>query len=893
MTLPELLIAVTIIGLIITVLSSALIVTMRQESSTEGRLNVARAEQNIGMWLPGDLASAATVSTDPMATPCGTDTCPDFGLGAGSNALLISWSVQNQGTSDPPTFTYTNVSYFFSQAPDGSFMLTRIECTNSGSGWSCASNTVLKDLPGPPGGEVWEPGVTVPSWVIQVSQPLEADAVDESDVVVGDAEAKNAKRVVVTVHGGGSSDGAGGGSNTISITAGGTNRNIIDAQSVQGAPSFVEARSRCGGPLTLVVDESQSITSTYIGTVRAGVKDFVTALAGTPVKLQIVAFNDRARALNTTGEWHTYWDMTDEDQVDDLLALIDNTTYGIKIGGGGGSGYTNWEEGLFHSFRNEDGSVAQVVPEKWVFFTDGVPNRDRQSTSFRNGALPAQPEPSAAGWGTPNTGTAYNQIAFNRANFFATWARSSVRLIGVAVGPEVTNNSQWVANPGAGYHMEYQVAGGWTYEERSTFTYQGNYWSRTNFTPQHQYYYEARYQKRNSSTSAWYFVNKATYDTTSPTSNRRDVGWSAIDRTTYDSINSGSHSSETDGVRRTSTWTTITTTEYNTRNTTIDESDGYRMLPNGGTNPWINITKAQYDANNYLSNSNDGYTTGWTTGTINKARYDAANTTADESDGFRRTNPSGSWVAITVDQYNAANTTSDESDGVRRLGNGTWATISQSEYDANNTSSGEGDGYREVKTYSAPYTAYDPLVGSSIPNNQIIGRLIAGGDNYVPAIPSGTTYSNVAEANLYTSTNWSQLGNALKAVALGECGGTLTLQTRLNGAPAADPFSYQNTEQYSASGEALVIPQTVVRTNRQLTTGTFDFDISDGLHRDIVVLPNNLADLGSYSHVSWSCRAGVTDRPFTVVDIPDSTWKGIRVEVGANEAVSCTQTVTK
>ena len=36
-----------------------------------------------------------------------------------------------------------------------------------------------------------------------------------------------------------------------------------------------------------------------------------------------------------------------------------------------------------------------------------------------------------------------------------------------------------------------------------------------------------------------------------------------------------------------------------------------------------------------------------------------------------------------------------------------------------------------------------------------------------------------------------------------------------------------------------------------------------------------------------------TDRPFTVVDIPDSTWKGIRVEVGANEAVSCTQTVTK
>jgi prepilin-type N-terminal cleavage/methylation domain-containing protein len=835
MTLPELLIAVTIIGLIVTVLSSALIVTMRQESSTEGRLNVARAEQNIGMWLPGDLASAATVSTDPMATPCGADACPDFGLGPGSNALLISWSVQNQGSSDPPTFTYTNVSYFFSQAPDGSFMLTRIECTNAGSGWSCATNTVLTDLPGPPGGEPWEPGVTVPSWVIQVSQPLEADAVDESDVVVGDTDAKNAKRVVVTVHGGGSSDGAGGGSNTISITAGGTNRNVIDAQSVQGAPSFVEARSRCGGPLTLVVDESQSITSAHIGTVRAGVKQFVTALAGTPVKLQIVAFNDRARALNTTGEWHTYWDMTDEQQVDDLLALIDDPTHGIKIGGGGGSGYTNWEEGLFHSFRNEDGSVAQIVPEKWVFFTDGVPNRDRQSATYRNGALPAQPEPSAPGWGATNTGTAYNQVAFNRANFFATWARSSVRLIGVAVGPEVTNNSTWVANPAAGYHMLYEASAGWVWEERSTFTYQER--------------------------SSWDEEERSTW--------------------TYQRLSGG-------------VWVSTTKSTYHSNNTVPGDSDGWRRSnPSGG---WVDMTQSQFHANNTTNDESDGVrrddpSGSWTNTT--KARYDINNVTANDSDGVRRTNPSGSWVSITEAEYNARNVTSDESDGVRRTGNGTWTTITQSEYNSLNQSSGESDGYRETKVYASPYTAYDPLVGSSVPNNQIIGRLIAGGDNYVPAVPSGDSYSNVAEANLYTSSNWSQLGNALKAVALGECGGTLTLQTRLNGAPAADPFSYQNTEQYSASGEALVIPQTVVRTNRQLTTGTFDFDISDGLHRDIVVLPNNLADLGSYSHVSWSCRAGVTDRPFTLVDIPDSTWKGIRVEVGANEAVSCIQTVAK
>ena len=65
MTLPELLIAVTVIGLIVTVLASSLIVTIRSRSSTEGRLNVARAEQTIGMWLPADLASADEVSDLP------------------------------------------------------------------------------------------------------------------------------------------------------------------------------------------------------------------------------------------------------------------------------------------------------------------------------------------------------------------------------------------------------------------------------------------------------------------------------------------------------------------------------------------------------------------------------------------------------------------------------------------------------------------------------------------------------------------------------------------------------------------------------------------------------------------------------------------------------------
>ncbi len=69
--------------------------------------------------------------------------------------------------------------------------------------------------------------------------------------------------MIVSINGGGDAAGAGGGINQISITAGGTVRTSIDANSVQGAPSFTEAFSRCGGPMTLVVDESGSIGSCH------------------------------------------------------------------------------------------------------------------------------------------------------------------------------------------------------------------------------------------------------------------------------------------------------------------------------------------------------------------------------------------------------------------------------------------------------------------------------------------------------------------------------------------------------------------------------------------------------------------------------------------------------
>jgi len=148
MTLVELVISVSLLGLITAVISTAIIVTLRQQDNTDGRLNVARAEQSISMWIPADLSSASTVDTSPAASPCRATVCDDV--------LMLSWTTVTAGGGS----VETNVSYHFAPSPDGlTYELSRVECTSNGGGWSCSTQVVLRDLPGPPGGADFVPGV--------------------------------------------------------------------------------------------------------------------------------------------------------------------------------------------------------------------------------------------------------------------------------------------------------------------------------------------------------------------------------------------------------------------------------------------------------------------------------------------------------------------------------------------------------------------------------------------------------------------------------------------------------------------------------------------------------------------------------------------------------------
>ena len=87
---------------------------------------------------------------------------------------------------------------------------------------------------------------------------------------------------------------------------------------------------------------------------------------------------------------------------------------------------------------------------------------------------------------------------------------------------------------------------------------------------------------------------------------------------------------------------------------------------------------------------------------------------------------------------------------------------------------------------------------------------------------------------------------------------------------------------------------TFVTTNQQFHTGTFDFAVPNGEFITVDVLPQNYSELIGYTPGAWTCRAGNADRPFTVIDNPEGgIWKGVRVKVAANEAVSCALSVTR
>ena len=424
MTLIELLVSVLVIGSIATVLAATLTVTFRQQGDTQGRLDVARWGQSLAMWLPSDLASATDVSAAEADSPCPSAECT-----FGSNALLLKW---NDGTGE------TTLSYRYGPAGDGrSFILTRVECT----GGACSSIVVLRDLSPPvddDGNPVpWNPGDPVPDEVIDVTIPLDVIASDPDGATDGSTRAQ---RVIVNVNGAPGADGVDR-SSSVSFTAGGASIGSLPPATFSG-PTFLQAHSGCGGPVTLIVDESGSIGGTNMARVRTGVRSFIEAFEGTPTRLQIITFDTRSATLGaTSGSWNRFFDLAEPA---DIVSLIGPTGTGGYVGTLSSNGGTNWEDALHRAFYSSTGQTYDQLgnpnaptPELVVFFTDGVPTFDRTYDNSDSSPVGPSSIPSRFNYSTDGSGASYGSAfsprGWYRADYIVDQFRD-IRMIGVGVG---------------------------------------------------------------------------------------------------------------------------------------------------------------------------------------------------------------------------------------------------------------------------------------------------------------------------------------------------------------------------------------------------------------------------------------------------------------------------
>ena len=170
MTLPELLISIVVLGVVLSVLMAGVSVTLRQGADTSGRIDVARWEQNLGMWLPDDLSSASTITVDPGDSPCGAPSCPGVGTLGGSNVLMLAW-IENGET--------TTVSYRYREDATAPSACSASICTGGSllappacsaicrrpwTRWATRSH--------------WSPGDLVPANIIEVDVPSAVGPVD-------------------------------------------------------------------------------------------------------------------------------------------------------------------------------------------------------------------------------------------------------------------------------------------------------------------------------------------------------------------------------------------------------------------------------------------------------------------------------------------------------------------------------------------------------------------------------------------------------------------------------------------------------------------------------------------------------------------------------------------
>ena len=387
MTLVELLITVTILGIIMTSLSAAMIVILRSERPIKDHLSESKDITFLQAWIPNDLASASSRNIDPLYQPSSRTTLP------GTNVLTLDRAdISTSGIT-----TNYIVSYRYVSVGD-EWQLQRYEIRNVG----LATQTIIKvgvahQLASPP--PTWNP----------TQSPVHAVSVTSRNQVV----LRPIGEDVQVTFGSGEEFTTGG--------AGLSSQDQLPTDYTGGIIDPSAPPTRCGGTVTVVLDTSSSIPAQGGATslVNAAL-GFIDAFSGTPTYLRIVGFDVSAYSYypTTAGQYVNILNPTAA--LTAMRTKVDNQDLSTARWGGG----TNWEDGLWQAFRTTSGTAFSQLPELVVFISDGEPNRNRTNT--------------------PNDGDArFNTSDLSRAVTAANYGRGTgARIVGILVGSDASTTNQ-------------------------------------------------------------------------------------------------------------------------------------------------------------------------------------------------------------------------------------------------------------------------------------------------------------------------------------------------------------------------------------------------------------------------------------------------------------------
>ncbi len=400
-TLPELMITMTISGIILASICAAFMVILRSVPQAKERVAISKDISFVQTWLPVDLASASETYTDPVYSPATSISLP------GTNALTIKRFDISGGTAKQyfVAYRYVNVA--------DEWQLVRYEIRNAGTAEETVGRVgVAHELPPPPPG--WTPDMK-PDHALEVKS--------RNQVVL-----KPIGEDVIVTFGNGEQFATGGaGLSEDEFLPSDPNLGFIDPS----APP-----SRCGGTITLVLDTSGSVPANNGGVqLENAATEFIDLFKGTPVRMNVVGFDRAAYRMYPTVEG-TFFSLLnpspDITAARNRITVIDNRdgnwnqslpdsplVDGIhwdQVGSG-----TNWESGLHMPFFTAVGAPYANTPDLVVFVTDGEPNRN------------------IANAGGSNISTS---IAVASAQTKANdGRRTSARIIGVLVGADYNKAS--------------------------------------------------------------------------------------------------------------------------------------------------------------------------------------------------------------------------------------------------------------------------------------------------------------------------------------------------------------------------------------------------------------------------------------------------------------------